>query len=170
MPEPGEVLPLRDRLQIYFDRLRALPPAANAAEAFAQVSRTLEEVEDDHSGVIKNPNPGLESDGRMYPPRADMTWNLENGGMHAVTRGNLIDITPGGTIAMRRRDNGAEVLRKPGVGDNGPQLDQDLQKVRQLGETAYPKGLRAAAEGAQATTSAAKVTPKVERGGSEASR
>lgn len=169
MPEPGEVLPLRDRLQIYFERLSALPPAMDAEKALEKVSRTLEEVEDDHSGVIKNPNPGLVSDGRMYPPRGDKTWKFKDG-IHAVTKGNLIDITPGGTIAIRRRDNGAEVFRKAGDGDRGPQLDQDLQKVRQLGETAYPKGLRPTLGTTQPTTSTAKATPKLERGGGEASR
>ena len=59
-----------ERLAEFFRRLMQAPPARSYDEAFGQVSRILNEVEDELSGVEYNmKNAGF--DGRMYPP----TWN-----------------------------------------------------------------------------------------------
>ena len=59
------------RLRLFFDGLRSAIPAANHDEAFALIATTLNAVEGEHSGVPANPS-NWQSDGRMYPPQADM--------------------------------------------------------------------------------------------------
>jgi hypothetical protein len=83
-------LPIPQRLSILYQRLHALPAPTSAEEALNQVNSTLTEVEDEYSGVPANPNPGLEPDGRMYPPREDNITQTEDGGLTAKTRGNII--------------------------------------------------------------------------------
>jgi len=55
-------------LDEYFRRLDKGSAPSSADDALQRVNRTLDEVEDELSGVPRNPNPGLEPDGRMYPP------------------------------------------------------------------------------------------------------
>ena len=109
-----------ERLAEFNKRLTNAPCAKNAQEAFEQMNRTLDEVEDAYSGVAKAQNPGLKYDGRMYPPRADYTTRLPNGGLEAITKGNVIRIGPDGSIRifLRNADGslGAQLLEKLGAG------------------------------------------------------
>lgn len=135
-------LSLQERLALVYQRLDQLPPATNADEAFKQLATTLDQVEDDYSGVPKNPDPGLKFDGRMYPPREDFTERTADGGIRATTRGNQIEISPDGTTSILSRKTGEEVYRKLGanlVAQNA--LDPELRKIQDLAATAYPAGL-----------------------------
>ncbi|GAA1525544.1 hypothetical protein [Kribbella lupini] len=127
-------LSLPERLALLYDRLSALPPARTADEAFRQLAETLDRVEDEHSGVERDPNPGLKFDGRMYPPREDFTERLPDGGLRATTKGNLIEISPGGTTDIYSRHTSDLVYRRPGI-DAQPALDPELQKAAELNAT-----------------------------------
>ncbi len=86
-----------------YHRLNELPPATSAYEALVQLNATLEAVEDEFSGVPKNPNPDLKFDGRMYPPREDFIRHAPDGGLIALTKGNRIEISPTGSITIYSR-------------------------------------------------------------------
>jgi hypothetical protein len=60
---------IQQRLQEFYRRLDELPPFASHDEAFAEISRVLTEIEDEFSGVPRDPT-GMpkKTDGRMYPP------------------------------------------------------------------------------------------------------
>ena len=55
---------------MFFERLEAAPPASSADEALDLLAKTLNAVEDEHSGVEYNPD-AWKDDGRMYPPKED---------------------------------------------------------------------------------------------------
>jgi|GEM_PF-4554945 len=102
----SQSLTIPERLQIYFQRLRESPPARSANEAIDLVNAILDQVEDEYSGVPKNPNPGLTTpDGRMYPVQPDRIDPNPNvvGGYILTTRGNLIYIGPDGSIQIYTR-------------------------------------------------------------------
>lgn len=60
----------RERLAEFLHRLQAAPPAASAEEALDLVNRTLNEVEDELSGIPRVPDAAtrLHTGGRMYGP------------------------------------------------------------------------------------------------------
>jgi hypothetical protein len=64
------------------------------------------EVEDELSGVPRNPNPGLESDGRMYPPQADRTVRNADSSITTTSRGHTTEFGSDGPIPIRNRSNG----------------------------------------------------------------
>ncbi|MEJ1109563.1 MULTISPECIES: hypothetical protein [unclassified Kribbella] len=132
-------LSLQERLALVYERLDKLPPVSKPEEAFKQLATTLDEVEDEFSGVPRNPDPGLKFDGRMYPPREDFTERTEDGGLQATTRGNIVNISPNGTMSILSRKSGEEVYRKPGA-DLGEKntLDANLRKIQSLAATDYP--------------------------------
>jgi hypothetical protein len=71
----SEPIPLtrRERLAIFFERLRAAEPASNHDAALELLATTLQSVEDEFSGVAYNPDePG--TDGRMYPPETQFRY------------------------------------------------------------------------------------------------
>lgn len=107
-----DVPSLAERLAIVYERLDKLPAPTSAEEALQQLCSTLEEVEDELSGIPKNPSPGLEFDGRMYPPREDFINRDENGGMVAITKGNRIQIWPDGSMIITHRITGEEKYRR----------------------------------------------------------
>ncbi|MGQ0575992.1 MAG: hypothetical protein ACT4RN_17555 [Pseudonocardia sp.] len=115
-PAAGPTMSPKQRLAELYRRLDTLRPARTAQEAIEQIASTLDQVEDEDSGVARDPNPGLKWDGRMYPPREDFITRHDDGSLTARTRGNVIDTTAGGAIRITTRD-GAEVYRKRGGGD-----------------------------------------------------
>jgi hypothetical protein len=110
-------LAIGQRLEEYYRRLTHLAPAHSAAEAFEQVCRTLEEVEDELSGIqkqIPTPRPNR-PDGRMYPPLEDFTVSLPDGGIEAKTRGHTIQIGADGSIRIVNRRTGEVEFKKQGL-------------------------------------------------------
>ena len=93
---------IRERLDELYRRLRGLPRAASADEALRQLCETLEQVEDEWSGIDKQtPPPSPTSfDGRMYCPMADFVERLEDGGILALTRGHRIEIAADGSLRI----------------------------------------------------------------------
>lgn len=83
-----------------FRRLDAAPPPRDAAAALRQLADTLTTVEDECGGVPENPNPGLESDGRMYPPREDHILRNADGSIEAHTRGHVVHIASDGALQI----------------------------------------------------------------------
>lgn len=65
-----DVLSKKDRLEIFLKRLDAAETARSADEALLLLRTTLNEVEDEFSGVAYNPEL-WESEDRMYPPNED---------------------------------------------------------------------------------------------------
>ncbi len=109
-----------ERLGLFNRRLLDARGASSADDAFKLLGRTMDDVEDAFSGVARARNPGLKYDGRMYPPRADYTTRLPNGGLESITKGNVVRIGPDGSIRifLRNADGslGAQVLEKLGAG------------------------------------------------------
>lgn len=44
------------RLRLFYERLHSVPPAQSHWEAFSLISTTLNQIEDEHSGVANNPS------------------------------------------------------------------------------------------------------------------
>jgi hypothetical protein len=97
-----------ERLQIYFQRLAARPRPRDADEALAHVRDTLDEVEDQHSGIPKAvpPPPPSMPDGRMYPPLDDFITRAPDGSITARTRAHMVEIAPDGAVRIVNRRTG----------------------------------------------------------------
>lgn len=63
------------RLQLFYAALNDAPAVASGELAFDLLCDTLNSVEDQHSGVIANPD-NWQEDGRLYPPQADSVRTL----------------------------------------------------------------------------------------------
>ncbi|MEU5608104.1 hypothetical protein ACI2L4_01150 [Streptomyces sparsogenes] len=98
-----------ERLAIVYQRLDELPPTRSAQAALDQLSTVLNQVEDEYSGVPRDPNPGLKFDGRMYPPRADFISHTPDGGLEATTKGNKIYLSADGQLRIDSRRTGETV-------------------------------------------------------------
>jgi hypothetical protein len=109
---------IRERLDEFYCRLAASPPAHSADEALTHICRTLDEVEDELSGLPKQdppPPPSVRS-GRMYPPQADMITRLPDGSVVAGTRRHSLHIGADGSIAIVLSQTGDVEFTKPGAG------------------------------------------------------
>ncbi|WP_162006864.1 RHS repeat-associated core domain-containing protein [Roseimaritima sediminicola] len=109
----GTVLSKAERLAEFYRRLANAPGAKSADEALDLIGKTLDDVEDAYSGVAKSKNPGLEYDGRMYPPQSDNIRRTSDGCIQVRTKGNRIDIGKKGDIEITDLD-GNTILSKPG--------------------------------------------------------
>lgn len=107
---------IRERLDEFYRRLAAQPPSRTADDALERIRTTLNEVEDDLSGVPKAapPPPPNAPDGRMYPPLDDFVARLADGGLLARTRGHEIVIGANGRITIRLTANGAIEFEQSG--------------------------------------------------------
>jgi len=116
----GPTVPKVERLKIINQRLSEAPAAKNADEAMQLLHKTFDDVEDAFSGVPKVDNPGLKYQGRVYAPREDYTTRLPDGGLEAVTKGNIVRISPSGDIQFFIKNSdgsaGKLVFTKKGAG------------------------------------------------------
>lgn len=115
---PNTNLPIGQRIGRFFDRLRGQAPSSTADDALSRIGRTLDEVEDLHSGIPKKtppPSPSM-PDGRMYPPLSDNIVRNADGSIIARTKGHIIDIGKDGSITIRLR-SGEVVFQQAGGGN-----------------------------------------------------
>lgn len=113
-----EALPVKDRVMMLFKELDSANPVGNADDAISLINKTLDKIEDAHSGVIKNPNarkmPNIQ-DGRMYGILDDKyVQRFPDGGLRAFTRKNTIMANKDGgfSIYVRDRSNKPDQLGK----------------------------------------------------------
>jgi hypothetical protein len=108
---------IAERVAEFYRRLQCLPPAGGGREAWQQLCRTLEEVEDELSGMRKSdpPPPPGRPDGRMYPPLEDFVVRAADGSLMASTRGHRIEIDAGGGIRITNRKSNVIEFEKRGA-------------------------------------------------------
>ncbi|NRB42131.1 MAG: hypothetical protein HRU20_27290, partial [Pseudomonadales bacterium] len=115
----GPVFDKGERLKIINQRLADAPAASNADDAMSLLHRSFDDVEDAFSSVPKVENPGLKYQGRMYAPRADYTTTMPDGSLEAITKGNIVKISPQGDIDffLKNKDGttGKNVFSKKGA-------------------------------------------------------
>jgi hypothetical protein len=105
-----------ERLEEFFRRLAAAPPASDHDEAMQQLADLLNQVEDEMTSIAYDPAFPL-NDGRMYPPqpdskkavrgRADVTRYRNK--RHSTLVGN------NGAIRIVDQASGIVVFDKPGA-------------------------------------------------------
>jgi hypothetical protein len=112
-------LPRALRFLEFLDRLAKATPASSHAEARDLLERTLNQVEDEYSGVPFDPN-NWASDGRFYPPQDDKASEVERYPNVIVYRSKRHDtfIGQNGAIEIRGVDGTVE-LTKSGADGNG---------------------------------------------------
>ena len=106
------------RIALLISRLEALPNAASGDEMLAQLSTTQHAVEDEHSGVLANPNAAdaLVDDGRMYPPDErflDPIPGRPDIARYRHRKGHVTFIRDNGAIRIELR--GQPIIDKPGA-------------------------------------------------------
>jgi hypothetical protein len=111
-------LPKSDRLAEFFRRLERLPSVSTHHEARNQIMKTLNDVEDQFSGVPFDPNRWL-TDGRMYPPQDDSASDVP--GYPDVTsyRSRGHETLIGSNGAFEIRDIGTDKIIFEKNGSNG---------------------------------------------------
>jgi hypothetical protein len=90
-----------ERLEELYRRLALLPRASTAEAALAELCCTLDEVEDEMSGVAKQwPPPFGPPGGRMYCPLDDHTLRRPDGSILALARAHRIEIEADGRLRI----------------------------------------------------------------------
>lgn len=104
-----------ERLAEFYRRLGAAPAASDADEAYSLLCDTLNEVEDDMTGIPFDPT-RWRTDGRMYPPQSDrMSIHPDRPDLrYYYSRGHDTLIGANGAIEIRDRA-GNVVFAKPGA-------------------------------------------------------
>jgi len=114
------VPPKRVRLQELFRRLMAAPAAASFDEAYQQLVEVQDAVEDELTGIPRNPE-NWQSDGRLYPPQFDMM--REVAGCPSLkrfrTREHNVFIGDNGAVEIRTAFGGEVVYSKAGADGRG---------------------------------------------------
>lgn len=105
------------RFKLFLELLMSEAKSANMGEAKASLEWTLNEIEDQHSGVPYDPAK-WESDGRMYPPQDDFLQKGSNEDIAIYhSRGHRISFGRNGAIRIEVRsgpEKGKVVLDKFG--------------------------------------------------------
>ncbi len=110
------MLSKRERIEEFLRRLERAEPAGSAAAAFALLSRILNEVENELSGIPFDPTK-WQSDGRLYPPQEDHKRNVEGRSdliRYRSARHNTFISVDGG-IKIIDLESDQCVLNKPGL-------------------------------------------------------
>lgn len=106
--------PRSERLLAFFQLLATAPEVSSEGEALLQIAEALNSVEDEMTGIPRNPY-RWQSDGRMYPPQADARREVPNHRQVARyrSRGHNTFIRSNGAIQICNVD-GMVVFEKPG--------------------------------------------------------
>jgi hypothetical protein len=117
MPPP---IDKKIRFDEFIRRLQTPPPASSHDDARRQIEKTLNQVEDEFSGVPFDPE-SYRTDGRMYPFQDDSAADVE--GHPSVTsyrsRRHETFIAENGAFEIRDVRTGEIVLHKPGADGKG---------------------------------------------------
>lgn len=113
-----------ERLAEFFQRLQGLAPASSFEEAYQQLCGTLDQVEDEMSGLPNEPERWMTLD-RMFPPQSDRMSRVA--GCDVERFDNLRHITyisANGAIEIRwkRRKGGAIETHLSKVGADGKSI------------------------------------------------
>lgn len=110
----------KGRLLLFYQQLRQAPAASTHEEAYALICKTLDAVEDEHSGVPKNPD-NWQTDGRLYPPQPDRSYAVD--GFPDVVRyksfGHNTYIASNGAIEVKIVATNEVDFAKPGANGKG---------------------------------------------------
>ena len=112
-----------ERMAEFVRRLLAGRPAGTFDEAYAQLSITLNEVEDELTGIPYNPAT-WRTDGRMYPPQADNVFEVSGRPEVRMLRSvkHRTYIGTKGAIEIRDIDHDRVMMSKPGA--DGRRVDE----------------------------------------------
>lgn len=115
MPSKDDVPSKDERLAEFFRRLVAAAPAASFDEAYSLVCTTLEQVEDELSGLPNEPDKWMSLD-RLFPPQSDRMSTIEGTGIKRFdSLRHITYVGPNGAIEIRSsRDATAAYFSKPG--------------------------------------------------------
>jgi hypothetical protein len=120
--EESPMPPVSKKLRFaeFIRQLGALPPASNHDEAFRQLEETLNQTEDEQSGVPFDPA-RWRTDGRMYPPQSDSASDVEGYPdlISYRSRRHETTIAKNGAFEIRDVQTGEVVLHKPGRDGKG---------------------------------------------------
>jgi len=130
------MLPKRDRLREIFNRLADANSASTFDEAYRLLCSTIEQVEDEHSGLPNEPARWKELE-RLFPPGIDRMSSVEGTDVKRFdSLGHVTYIAPNGAIEIRaKRSIAGQIVvhcSKPGSDGRGlsevcPQLtDKNL--------------------------------------------
>src|SRR5438552_10433005 len=108
------VLPKKERLRMFLERLEAAPSANSADEALDLLAKALTAVEDEFSGTPNRPE-RWRTDGRLYPPQEDSRVKYpERPSLRKYrTKGNYIFVGLNGSISIETLE-GEVLLDKSG--------------------------------------------------------
>ncbi len=111
------VTAILERLRAIQAQLQAAECASNHDEAFAMLTRIVNEYEDQHSGVPYAPEAARTvRDGRIYPPQPDSEKSsLVPGARRYRTRGHNVYIGLNGAIAFENVKSQVIEFSKPGA-------------------------------------------------------
>ena len=113
---------IRQRLDLFFSKLDGLPPFESHNHALAEISRVMDEVEEEHSGVPRDLS-GVpkRTDGRMYPPHPVYAKKTDLAGVTLyIQTGHQTFIGDGGAVLIINRRTGLMELDRPG--SNGERI------------------------------------------------
>ena len=105
----------KERIKIFLERLSAESPASSEKDAYQLLSKALNDVEDEHTGIPYDIDSWMD-DGRMYPPQQDSKNNTDNDRVVRYrNKGHNTYIADNGAIQIKDIRKRQILLDKPGA-------------------------------------------------------
>lgn len=126
MPEEGGIPTKQERLKEIFRRMGEAAPCSSLDTAYALLCETMVAVEDEMSGLPNEPERWMELP-RLFPPRADRAFLLENYGVKRLdSLRHVTYIAENGAIEIRsiRVTNGRVKIHFSKKGIDGRSLSE----------------------------------------------